>query len=383
MKQGFNFGLFVRGKGGNDKIAAATINLGSTKGRGSSTRIFNYCNQRTANPSECINQFINVAPPTPTPTPLPPNTFIYSFNYSGSNLSTDVSNNIPLISGNGLSYTYTYTNVSNLVTVIVAFTFIDTGSTNDGVYFYTYRNFYNTYTQNLQILQFGGIPLSRGGSQFRQITSLNISATDAPLILSNTSMLNAFADCTNLSGNFNNWNTSSVTSMERMFRSATNFNENIGSWDTSNVNNMDRMFQATPFNQDISNWNTSAVTNMEQMFGQASIFNQDISSKSNGRWDTSSVTNMKNMFRSASNFNQYIGNWNTSIVTNMESMFYFASNFNNGQAAGGYTAPMNWQVSQLGGTTPTFFSISSSLTLKKTNPLEPFYPGNSPFTTTG
>ena len=46
MKQGFNLGLFVRGKGGNDKIAAATINLGSTKGRGSSTRMFNYCNKR-------------------------------------------------------------------------------------------------------------------------------------------------------------------------------------------------------------------------------------------------------------------------------------------------------------------------------------------------
>ena len=66
MNFGFNFGLFVRGKGGNDKIANATINLGSTKGRGSSTRMFNYCNQRSSNPSECINQFINIkALPTP------------------------------------------------------------------------------------------------------------------------------------------------------------------------------------------------------------------------------------------------------------------------------------------------------------------------------
>ena len=60
MNFGFNFGLFVRGKGGNDKIANATINLGSTKGRGSSTRMFNYCNQRSSNPSECINQFVNI-----------------------------------------------------------------------------------------------------------------------------------------------------------------------------------------------------------------------------------------------------------------------------------------------------------------------------------
>ena len=59
MKQGFNFGLFVRGKGGNDKIAAATINLGSTKGRGSATRMFNYCNKRESK-FYCLNQFIKI-----------------------------------------------------------------------------------------------------------------------------------------------------------------------------------------------------------------------------------------------------------------------------------------------------------------------------------
>ena len=59
MKQGFNLGLFVRGKGGNDKIAAATINLGSTKGRGSSTRMFNYCNKRESK-TYCLNQFIKI-----------------------------------------------------------------------------------------------------------------------------------------------------------------------------------------------------------------------------------------------------------------------------------------------------------------------------------
>jgi len=48
--------------GANQPIVAGTINLGSTKGRGSSTRMFNYCNQRSANPSECINQFITINP---------------------------------------------------------------------------------------------------------------------------------------------------------------------------------------------------------------------------------------------------------------------------------------------------------------------------------
>ena len=57
MKPGFNLGLFVRGKGGNHRIANATINLGSTKGRGSSTRMFNYCTKRESN-MYCLNQFI-------------------------------------------------------------------------------------------------------------------------------------------------------------------------------------------------------------------------------------------------------------------------------------------------------------------------------------
>jgi len=60
MKPGFNlFGLFVRGKGGNHRIADATINLGCTKGRGSSTRMFNYCTKRENN-FYCLNQFITV-----------------------------------------------------------------------------------------------------------------------------------------------------------------------------------------------------------------------------------------------------------------------------------------------------------------------------------
>ena len=61
MKFGFNLGLFVRGKGGNHRIANATINLGSTKGRGSSTRMFNYCTKRESN-NYCLNEFINVKP---------------------------------------------------------------------------------------------------------------------------------------------------------------------------------------------------------------------------------------------------------------------------------------------------------------------------------
>ena len=57
----FNLGLNQKHFGGNHKIANVSINLGCTKGRGSSTRMFNYCKERSANPSECINQFINIS----------------------------------------------------------------------------------------------------------------------------------------------------------------------------------------------------------------------------------------------------------------------------------------------------------------------------------
>ena len=43
--------------GANRPIVAGTVNLGSTKGRGSSTRVFNNCNKKNSYQS-CINQFI-------------------------------------------------------------------------------------------------------------------------------------------------------------------------------------------------------------------------------------------------------------------------------------------------------------------------------------
>jgi hypothetical protein len=89
MNNRFNLGLFVRGKGGNHKIADVTINLGSTKGRGSSTRMFNYCKQTNPQPWNCINQFINIqGPSVPTPT------CDYTFTGTGELTQTIVNNEI-------------------------------------------------------------------------------------------------------------------------------------------------------------------------------------------------------------------------------------------------------------------------------------------------
>jgi hypothetical protein len=96
MKKRFNLGLFPRRQGGNHKIADVTVNLGSTKGRGSSTRMFNYCKKTSENPSGCINQFINISPvtSTSTPTPTPTPTYDYTFTGTGELNQTTVNNEI-------------------------------------------------------------------------------------------------------------------------------------------------------------------------------------------------------------------------------------------------------------------------------------------------
>ena len=58
MSRLFNLGLNQKRFGGNNKIANVSINLGNTKGRGSSTRMFVYCRQHSLNSSACILQFI-------------------------------------------------------------------------------------------------------------------------------------------------------------------------------------------------------------------------------------------------------------------------------------------------------------------------------------
>jgi len=56
----FGLGLNQKRLGAGHSIPTVAIRLGATKGRGSSTRMFNYCNKRTQNSSECIKQFIKL-----------------------------------------------------------------------------------------------------------------------------------------------------------------------------------------------------------------------------------------------------------------------------------------------------------------------------------
>ena len=54
----------------NEPVGNGTINLGCTRGKGSSTRMFSWCHQHSPNQSECINKFITVNNSNYTPITL-------------------------------------------------------------------------------------------------------------------------------------------------------------------------------------------------------------------------------------------------------------------------------------------------------------------------
>lgn len=56
----FNLGLFQKKFNSTSRVTGPAINIGCTKGRGSTTRMFNYCTKNSPNPSLCINKFITV-----------------------------------------------------------------------------------------------------------------------------------------------------------------------------------------------------------------------------------------------------------------------------------------------------------------------------------
>ena len=312
----------------------------------------------------------NITPANPTPPPPPPGpgTFSYTFNYIGAGGVVDASDpaKMPFLTTDGALVLNTVTcspsgllpdgtSVPVPVTVTVTFTFTDNDVTNDGLAFISFNatppkltgNFYNASTTGLTITQFGAIPLSRSGDQFRNLNDLTfvVPSGDAPTILLNTDMSACFFVNSNFNSDIANWNTSGVTEMLYMFESAKAFNQPIGSWDTSAVRDMSRMFRDTAFNQPIGSWDVSAVTGMSQMFASAVAFNQPI-----GSWDVSAVRDMSRTFELTVVFNNgsepgvatdpsTMSLWNTSDVTTMNAMFENAVAFN--QNIGG------WPVAQV------------------------------------
>jgi surface protein len=333
-------------------VSSQAFALGSIKGSGSSTRIFNFCVQQNPNNFQsCLDQF-SIFPPLNRQRIIIPNTdgfFIYQFFnlYSSNQTHTndEILQNVPITNIDAkITYT-TSINVINPITkltqVLVNYQFFDDGTTRDGLSIYLDDgtanqqkiNFYNNLTTpGFTITQFGGIPLSRGtffsgdvsGAQLQRLQNLVFTASDAPTILTNTICSFCFFNCTNFNSPLNNWDVSNAIDMTLMFGNVSTFNQDISSWNVSNVTDMsDMFFNASAFNQDISSWDVSNAIDMTLMFFNASAFNQDISS-----WNVSNVTDMTQMFFGATAFNQNISSWNVSNVTNMTLMFLNAVAFN-------------------------------------------------------
>ena len=177
-----------------------------------------------------------------------------------------------------------------------------------------------------KITQWGNNAWTSFNNAFSGCATLNITATDVPILTGVTDMSSMFASCSILNGpaNIGTWNTSTIINMKYMFSAAAAFNQNINSWNTGSVTDMTGMFGGTlAFNHSLNNWNTSSVTDMSGMFMSSGAFNSGINN-----WDTSAVTNMAGMFQSTVLFNQSIDNWNTAAVTDMGNMFYGAKAYN-------------------------------------------------------
>ena len=325
-----------------------SVSLGTTRNiRGSSNRIYSYCQRTTSTPLYCMFQF---SPPKKCSQGF----LSYSFIYTGSEVLTKqlVFNNLPIITSPGIFEISTYpiiTIIGNNVNVEIGTCLYEDLSypNNFGISFNNNLNtplFYNNNTTNLTMIDTENFPFSRIGSQFKSLNDITILPSFKPYFLQETSLIECFRNCSNFNSNISNWDTSNVTNMNSMFNGASLFNQNIGSWNTSNVTIMGGMFFiATNFNQNIGSWNTSKVTDMGNMFNGASLFNQNI-----GSWNTSNVTIMGGMFANATNFNQNIDSWITSNVTLMTGLFFNATNFNNGQTSGGTgTVPLNWDTSKV------------------------------------
>ncbi len=199
--------------------------------------------------------------------------FIFKFILNNpSTTNSTILDNLPIITNNIL----TLTSVIRLVGsyTVVNITAPPTDTSLDGISFYNGTNtkslFFNNNTTAFEIVQFGSIPLSRNGSQFRELRCI---INSIPKISSNTSLAQAFYNCSTFNSNISSWDTSNVTNMSSMFQGCTTFNQPL-SWDVRNVIDMSGTFQGCEsFNQPLS-WTTTNVTNMSSMFQGCSSFNQ-------------------------------------------------------------------------------------------------------------
>jgi len=231
--------------------------------------------------------------------------------------------------------------------VYIDFIFDDTGaSAVDGLYLYGAT----IPTANMTITDFGGIPLSRQGTQLKNYAGgFPTSNTNIPTLLPSTSGLGMFYGTTNFNQKVSAWDTSTITDMSYMFYNASTFNRALNSWSLAGTTTTSNMFNgALAFNQPLGSWTMSSITDLSYMFASTVAFNQDLSAwnlsaattlaymfadstafNSNTNWSTTTlVTNMSHMFDGSAAFNQLLTTLDTTAVTDMSYMFNDAVGFN-------------------------------------------------------
>jgi len=161
--------------GANQPIVAGTINLGSRKGRGSSTRVFNNCKHHSANPSECINQFITVSNSSAPITFVDLSLFLpyvvgqgntdacqcySSIYYIGSYYNMLIQNNLDFntINKNSLDFESYYSNSNNIMNPLYVWTEINGSSAGPNTYEIT--DYYSEAQQGIKTFSNFNLPIN-------------------------------------------------------------------------------------------------------------------------------------------------------------------------------------------------------------------------------
>ena len=160
---------------------------------------------------------------------------------------------------------------NRLVTVTYVYLFNPIYATTlDGLTFNKsgFVTFYNTYTTELTILQFNGIPLSRNGYQFASLNSIQFSSgIVAPTILPNTYLTNCFYNSTAFNSDISGWNTIGAINMDSMFLGADAFSQDLSSWTIANVLTSTNFSNPTPIFGTPPGWSQVGVGDDYLQFG--------------------------------------------------------------------------------------------------------------------
>ena len=132
-----------------------------------------------------------------------------------------------------------------------------------------------------------GIFEANEGSGFWGCSNLNSTATDSPLVTTN-SFVNYFYDCATFNGTLRGLNLSSVTSLNNTFRGTLSLVDLDASlWDVSNLLTAWECFGGSAANPDVTNWDTSSMTSAYWMFAYAPNFDRNMAA-----WDISGVLDL-------------------------------------------------------------------------------------------